>query len=760
MTRRTVDWILIAVLVGSWAVFFARGIEDGLRTGRGQICLGVSSAAGSDAYPVVLWTCKHAAIAIGDAVLSVAGHDLRGASALRFFDVATKSARETGHAFVTVLRDGDRLEADAGPLTPSRFWWTRFVSSAGRLAFGVLLLLAAPTWHLGRRSLLSFWCFAVANVVHEMISGSSTAFEAVAYAVSNAAGTALLIWSLQDFSPSAPPVPRWQRALPLTTAALALTSYLVFHHLPRTTRPGDVLLFVQISWGVTAVLIALTRTYVLSDGHDRRQLRWIVLGFYVGLLGVLATIVPGLPAIFPGLYKLASGHAEEIGRVGGSFFALALPAGMIGAVVGSRWLDVDRLISAAASWTIVGVVALGGALAVVPAVASAAAPVLGLSPAVAQWLLALAVVLAALPAHRALWPRLDHQLFAERHRRMTRLELLVDELDECPNAAELWKRVTSRLDALLEPESLVVYARDGEVFAPRVARGVTAAQDYDADSLLVRALERRGRPLATDSAELDPFDRAALETLRVALVVPVRTGEGVLAFVCLGRKRSGDVYTPEERAHLAALGARCGDLLRPAATAPAAQGSTFRREGDLWTLASNGKEVRLRDMRGLHYLATLLREPGREFSPLDLVRAATGVTVAGAAADPELRVARRIGDAGPVLDAQARTEYRARVTALEAELADAERCADLGRIERANAEREALLAELESSARGRTASSDAERARVAVTKAIKFALERVADAHPELGAHLAATVRRGYACAYVPDPRATPDWEL
>src|SRR5262245_30694099 len=48
-----------------------------------------------------------------------------------------------------------------------------------------------------------------------------------------------------------------------------------------------------------------------------------------------------------------------------------------------------------------------------------------------------------------------------------------------------------------------------------------------------------------------------------------------------------------------------------------------------------------------------------------------------------------------------------------------------------------------------------ERARLAVTKAVKAALARIAAAHPELGRHLAATVRRGYVCVYRPAPRTT-----
>ena len=51
-----------------------------------------------------------------------------------------------------------------------------------------------------------------------------------------------------------------------------------------------------------------------------------------------------------------------------------------------------------------------------------------------------------------------------------------------------------------------------------------------------------------------------------------------------------------------------------------------------------------------------------------------------------------------------------------------------------------------------------ERARLAVTKAIKIALTRIDAAHPGLGRHLAATVRRGYSCVYLPDPRTPIAW--
>ena len=58
------------------------------------------------------------------------------------------------------------------------------------------------------------------------------------------------------------------------------------------------------------------------------------------------------------------------------------------------------------------------------------------------------------------------------------------------------------------------------------------------------------------------------------------------------------------------------DDTRP--SVPTAQQGVFRKEGEYWTVRYNGKAVRLRDTRGLGYLAHLLRHPAAEFHVLDL----------------------------------------------------------------------------------------------------------------------------------------------
>ncbi len=713
--------------------------------------VGVTSAAAGDAYPTVRWS-DWKELRPGDRIEAVDGEDLLGASALRFYDLATRAARERGFATVRANRAGTSFDVRVG-LTPSAWWWVGLVSALAVLLVAVLLLVRAPGWHLSRRILVMFWCTAAAVAVAERGAAATTSLETHLFWVLVALYAGLAVWNAQEFTLSARPVPRLHRAFAVAALIAVAILYLVKHHLPHTPTEFRVALIAGAGIPAAVVVVGLARAYLRSDLLERRQIRWVILGFYVvsagGFLGSVASL---------------GGAHPTFSRVVPAISSLGGPIGIVVSVLGYRWLDIDRLLSAAASYTIVGLALVGAMLAVLPRLAHAAAPTAGIDPATAQWLLTMALVCAAIPVHRSLWPRIDRQMFAERHRRTQGFERLLDEIGDYASVEDLVRQAGERVDALLEPDSIALYARAGASFTPLFARGRDAPPSFDADSLLVRALERRGRPLSADATELDAFDRAALETLGVALVVPIRGRDGVVAFACLGRKRSGDIYTPEDIAHLARVSKRCSEVLLRLAEAGSPRASSeplriFRRDGEFWTIASSGKEIRLRDMRGLHYLATLLREPGREFRASDLIGAANGAGRAPWVGDPELSVVGGLGDAGEPLDAQARGAYRDRLRELEQEQADAERGADLARLERVSAEREALLTELEGAARGRRASSHGERARTAVTKALKTALDRIAERHPELGAHLSGTIRRGHLCVYLPDPRSRVEWE-
>jgi hypothetical protein len=176
----------------------------------------------------------------------------------------------------------------------------------------------------------------------------------------------------------------------------------------------------------------------------------------------------------------------------------------------------------------------------------------------------------------------------------------------------------------------------------------------------------------------------------------------------------------------------------PAGSAASA-GNVFRRDGSLWTLAFDGHTVHLPDLKGLHDLARLLAAPGEDLHCLEL---------AGAAGLPQ-------GDAGPVLDEQARAEYRRRMQDLaeEAELATA--AGDTVRAEKAREELDTLTETVAAAfglgGRPRKAGDPAERARSTVTARIRSAVAKVEEAHPALGRHLQNSVRTGTFCSYRPE---------
>jgi hypothetical protein len=178
----------------------------------------------------------------------------------------------------------------------------------------------------------------------------------------------------------------------------------------------------------------------------------------------------------------------------------------------------------------------------------------------------------------------------------------------------------------------------------------------------------------------------------------------------------------------------------------------FRRDGEVWTLAYGGREVRMRDSKGLRDLHDMLARPGTAVAALDLAAAPGGHRV-GAPAGPD--VLHPPSDTGEVIDAQARAAYRQRLRELEEAAAEADAAADIERSAGIAVERDALVEALTEAyglgGRVRRSGSAAERARTAVTARIRDAIRRISEAHPELGRHLARSVRTGTFCVYEPD---------
>jgi class 3 adenylate cyclase len=191
--------------------------------------------------------------------------------------------------------------------------------------------------------------------------------------------------------------------------------------------------------------------------------------------------------------------------------------------------------------------------------------------------------------------------------------------------------------------------------------------------------------------------------------------------------------------------------------------ATFQREGQYWTLAYGAEMARLHDLKGLRYIHALLSAPGREVHVLELAGLLVGSAPAGPGRDDGLKVTRLEGSEA-VLDPPAKESYRRRLGELAEDLEEARSWNDPERVARIEEEIDALTTELERAlglgGRDRGMPSQAERARVSVTKAIRGAVRAISMECPGLGEHLAASLRTGRFCTYAPPGHEPPTWDL
>jgi tetratricopeptide (TPR) repeat protein len=201
----------------------------------------------------------------------------------------------------------------------------------------------------------------------------------------------------------------------------------------------------------------------------------------------------------------------------------------------------------------------------------------------------------------------------------------------------------------------------------------------------------------------------------------------------------------------------------------------FRREGDYWTVGYGERSYRLKDAKGLAYIAHLLRHPDLSFHVLDLVGGIPSQTdqtknnrIGLPRGGDDLETAGLhvggIGDAGEMLDDQAKAAYRRRLSELREELEEAKDSGNVARAEQAEEEIDALTQELSRAVglggRNRRAASASERARQSVTKTIKAVVERIAQSDAALGDFFSRCVRTGTFCCYQPAPDFPVAWEF
>jgi tetratricopeptide (TPR) repeat protein len=275
----------------------------------------------------------------------------------------------------------------------------------------------------------------------------------------------------------------------------------------------------------------------------------------------------------------------------------------------------------------------------------------------------------------------------------------------------------------------------------------------DVPALQVRAAAARAR------AQEAAGDRAAAVTTLEAVVERMEANRlpylhaSLLLDLAELRRAAGDEHGAVVDATAAAAVLATLDVVAPPTRSsvptppPTTNMATLTRHERWWTASHDGTTARLRDTKGMRYLAELVSNPGSERHALDLVDRVEGVSVDGPS-----RAA--LGDAGELVDGRARSAYRRRIEELREQIDDALSAEQVETAQSLQDELDALVRQLAAAfglgGRARRAASVAERARLNVTRALRTATAAVAELLPGPGEELDARIRTGLYSCYEP----------
>ncbi|MCH7707351.1 MAG: GAF domain-containing protein [Myxococcales bacterium] len=555
---RPLDRAFLLIFLPLWMVVFVLHTINAFQGRLAEPGVYVTGPGDPDGFPVVQSIhigapAGSSGLVAGDELLRIGNSDLRGVGPVGFFAHAMQAMGSDQRAQVAYRRGGETHELWL-PYTPVPLPIRFFLVSVSFVATALLLILRAPrnrTASAAFRVMLIVaagflrpWGGPVAQTYLWMgLLVCVTPFFAplVIFAVrqfreGSEEGLFARVWPW-IFLPVGPMYFSGIVGIPLSDGSSNL---------------ADTLAMVMLFLLGVAMITELTISYRRGNPIGRRQIKWIVYGMYVTMVPVL--IATAISLSDPELWWLSD--ASEI------LFVL-IPVSFFIAITRYGVFDIDRIISATASYSVLILIGVPIALTLAPALADAISQAIGMDPWPGRLLLSIGLVSVGVPAHRYLDPRIDRWFFPERHAFEEQVLELLAELPQLKTPSELAMRASARIDEMLRPESCTCYLRTSEGYANIFARGRAVPPVFDDRNPVISVLQARGQPIVAErwarprkDTALSPFDRAALESLDAAVLVPVGRQNQLYGFVCLGPKRSGDLYTATDLALLGSIGSR------------------------------------------------------------------------------------------------------------------------------------------------------------------------------------------------------------
>jgi class 3 adenylate cyclase len=486
----------------------------------------------------------------GDTLIRIGSEDLRGRG--QYGVLTAMAAAGTGaiRAVDVVVQRGGRRLAVQEPMplrVSSRYLADMLVSLISGTAAILILLRARPSF----ASRAMFQALVVDALLYVGQPGMPPPWSTLTLVTGGLCvvlTTPLLIRAIMAFPEEAHGlVGRW-KWLPWPLSLVGIAIFSANNGFPLSPVAGEELSRVGLLLFVSIFLFALTRNYRRSGPAGKRQVKWLMYSFYIASLltiPVLSSVdvaAVDQPLWATGILVLSKA---------------AFPVTVLIASLRFDLLDIDRLFGATVLYNVLAAIALGAGFLVVPRTADALTAGLDIGRPMAQTILTIGLAALVLLAGRRLRFVVERLFFRERYALEAAMRELPERFAAVRRAEALWELAGGQLASILNPASLVIFASAGHSFVPVYAGAESRPPMLPADAPLLawaRALTGAGRIAKRDRARIGAMGAALLEDLDSHVIIPVHRNGALEALICLGEKRSGDIYTPTDLALLTAIG--------------------------------------------------------------------------------------------------------------------------------------------------------------------------------------------------------------
>jgi sigma-B regulation protein RsbU (phosphoserine phosphatase) len=324
------------------------------------------------------------------------------------------------------------------------------------------------------------------------------------------------------------------------------TALLVAMNLAWDGRPLQILsvLMLTVYFAAGFVLLGRSRRHAESL-LERRQARLVTWGSAPGFLVFL--LLAWIQIVLRGFFQTL-GLYETLAIINVQFlFILFAPLSIANAMSKYRLHEVENRYRRGTMFLFVNAFLLALFVAAVYGIGQALSRFAGIGGTTPVLIISLSLAVGFSPAQRKLRNSIEDRFFPERKRLRALLTGFLDEARGVRERAAFWSLLGTRLADGLEAEPVIPVIRHaGDPSTLFI--GDEETEVFQAGDEFVQRLCSEGRPLLIDELiasgriHLGQGQRNWFISGRIALLLPLPVHGGVLGFVAVGRKKSGDDY--------------------------------------------------------------------------------------------------------------------------------------------------------------------------------------------------------------------------